>query len=1232
MRKCKRRREDAMSSKRAASHTRFLGICACTFSNLLAAPAWSATLVGYWNLDEGTGSTAADSSGSGNTGTLVNSPSWVPGRIGNALNFVSGTKAYVAASGTGSLANLYTHGMTVTAWIKPRSAGGGYGRIVDKDNNNGGWFFAMYGSTRVRFAVDEFPTLQPSRTSTASISSNTWQHVAATWDGSITGANIHIYVNGVLADGTTLDGTGAAQNDSDTPLAIGNRTVDLARGFDGVIDEVRIYSGILTLAEIQALAAVQGPTAPAGLTATRPSGTQVNLNWSASSDSTGVTDYLIERCSGVNCSNFTQVATTAGTTYSNTGLSGSTSYSYRVRATDAANNLSPYSGVATAASFTGTGGAQPPTVPSDLSATSITTSGLTLSWTASTPSPGGTGVTGYFVYRNGNTVTPIATVKSGTSFTDSGLTSATTYSYQVAAFDGASPANVSAPSAALSVTTLKASPAAWSGGDIGSVAAAGSSTVSGGTFTIKGSGVDIWGTADSFQFESQPFTGNGSISARVVSQTNTNVWAKAGVMFRATLAAASSFAAVVVSAGSGSLIEARTGTGAAAVGIRGPAVKAPYWVRLIRSGNLLTGYVSADGKTWTAIGNYTVPMASQVHVGLAVTSHANGVLNTAVFDNVVISTAPQVSVAPRFAALTLGASQQFTATVTNTSNTAVTWHVNGVTGGSATTGTIDTTGRYTAPAKLTASPTSYTIAAVSVQDTTVSASAQAIVSNPGAAVDVATYKNDLVRSGLNPHETTLTPANVRSATFGLLRVLPGDGPVYAQPLYLSMLNVAGIAHNVVFVATEHNSVYAYDADTGAKLWQSTLTPTGETTSDARSCDLISPEIGVTATPVIDRTAGPHGTIYLVAMTKDSSGGYHQRIHALDVTTGRELFNGPAEIQATYPITGGGTTTFDPGAYKDRAGLLLLHGEIYTTWASHCDNTPYGGWIIAYDGTTLVRSRILNVAPNSNNLGPAIWMSGGAPAADSDSNIYLLTANGVFETTLDSNGFPNGQDYGNSFLKISTANNTLAVVDYFTMWNEISESTADLDLGSGGAMLLPDLVDASGMTRHLAVGAGKDGNIYVVNRDSMGRFNPSKNNIWQELNGAASQMVLSTPAYFNGRVYISERDAGVKAFTVTDAKLSSSPTSQTSTDFGYPGTIPAVSSNGSANGILWAPHTTNVLHAYDATNLGTELYNSNQAANGRDSFGAVNKYTAPTIAGGKVFVGTHAGVAVFGLLQ
>ena len=512
-----------------------------------------------------------------------------------------------------------------------------------------------------------------------------------------------------------------------------------------------------------------------------------------------------------------------------------------------------------------------------------------------------------------------------------------------------------------------------------------------------------------------------------------------------------------------------------------------------------------------------------------------------------------------------------------------------------------------------------------------------------SGTDVVTYKNDLARTGQNLTETVLTPAMVNASGFGKLRFLATDGRVDAQPLYLAALSLQGAAHNVVFVATENDSVYAFDADSGALLWHVSLLGAGETPSGPHACGQIVPVIGITSTPVIDRAAGSHGTLYVVAMS--NSGADHQRLHALDLTSGAELLAGPRDITATYPAPGGGTRTFDAGQYAERAALLLSRGVIYTSWTSHCDISPYTGWVIAYGQTNLAQTAVLNVAPNGTGsgaatAGPAIWMSGGGPAADAAGNIYLLTANGAFETTLDANGFPSNADYGNSFLKLSTAGGGLSVADYFTMSNEVSESQADLDLGSGGAMLLPDLTDSTGTIRHLVVGAGKDGNIYLVDREAMGKFNAQSNNsqIWQQLTqvlgDGSSGGIWSTPAYFNGTVYYGPSGGNLLAFPLSGARLAASPSSASSARFPYPGTFPAVSANGASNGIVWAHQNTNpaVLYAFDAGNLGHELYDSSQAANGRDQFGAGNKFITPTIADGKVFVGTQTGVAVFGLLH
>ncbi|MBV8867607.1 MAG: RICIN domain-containing protein [Acidobacteriaceae bacterium] len=502
-------------------------------------------------------------------------------------------------------------------------------------------------------------------------------------------------------------------------------------------------------------------------------------------------------------------------------------------------------------------------------------------------------------------------------------------------------------------------------------------------------------------------------------------------------------------------------------------------------------------------------------------------------------------------------------------------------------------------------------------------------------VNVLTYHNDNSRTGQNLRETILTPTRVTSSHFGKLLNVTMDGKIDAQPLFVSGLSMPGRGnHNVVFAASEHDSVYAFDANNGSIFWHASLLKSGETTSDNRGCGQVTPEIGATATPVIDLSAGPHGTIYLVAMSKDSSGNYYQRLHALDLTTGAEEFGGPQTITASYPGTGAnsshGKVIFDPKQYKARPGLLLLNGIVYTSWGSHCDFNPYTGWLVGYDRLTLAQKNVFNFAPNGSEA--ALWNSGGGPAADSLGNIFVAVANGTFDTSLNSRGFPSRGDFGNAFVKLSLQSGKLIATDYWTMDNSDSESSSDTDLGSGGVMLLPDQVGATGKARHLAVGAGKDSNLYVVDRDNMGKFDATSDaTIYQQLTGALPGGIWANPAYFDHYVYFGSVNSSIKAFEFSNARLV--PASATTHSFTYPGVTPSISADGSSNAILWAVENTApaVLHAYDAANLATEYYNSNQASSGRDQFGPGNKYITPTIANGQVFVGTTNGVAVFGML-
>ncbi|MGA9970718.1 MAG: immunoglobulin domain-containing protein [Candidatus Acidiferrales bacterium] len=633
-----------------------------------------------------------------------------------------------------------------------------------------------------------------------------------------------------------------------------------------------------------------------------------------------------------------------------------------------------------------------------------------------------------------------------------------------------------------------------------------------------------------------------------------------------------------------------------------------------------------NSSTFSISQTTTAQTGAQVYVKIS-NSAGSITSNTVSLTVNAAATAPSISNQPASVTVTAGQTATFSVTAAGTAPLTYQWFMNGATAGTnSSTFSISQTTTAQTGAQIYVKVTN---TAGSATSNTVTLTVNAVQTT---SVNVLTYHNDVARTGQNLNETTLTTANLNSTNFGKVGNLSVDAGVDAEPLYVSNLAVAGSSHNVVFVVTENDSVYAFDADTFAQLWQVSVLGANETASDNRGCGQVSPIIGITSTPVIDPHAGAHGEIFLAAMSKDSGGSYHQRLHALDLTTGAEESGSPISIQAMLPNING-TTTFDPKQYKERAALLLLNGVIYTTWASHCDDGPYTGWVIGYNETTLSPAGVLDVILNGGD--GAIWMAGDGPAADSSGNIYFLDANGTFDDTLDGSGFPEHGDYGNAFIKISTTGGNLSVADYFTMYNTDQESGADEDLGSGGEILLPDLKDNQGNTWQLGVGAGKDGHIYVVNRNLMGKFNTSNDSaIYQEIdsNGLTGG-VFSTPAYFNNTVYYAAVNDVLRAFSISNAKLVAPAGSQSSASYPYPGGTPSISANGTTNAIVWVVQNSGggVLRAYDATNLATELYDSNQAPNSRDHF-ADNKFITPMIANGKVYIGTPNSVVVFGLLQ
>ncbi len=579
---------------------------------------------------------------------------------------------------------------------------------------------------------------------------------------------------------------------------------------------------------------------------------------------------------------------------------------------------------------------------------------------------------------------------------------------------------------------------------------------------------------------------------------------------------------------------------------------------------------------------------------------------------------PPFTIKPSVAALTFTRTQQFTA-----SEADVQWRVDGVIGGSASSGTITASGLYTPPSAVGTHT-------VKVEKTDLSKSAAAsvyITNNAG----VFMHHVDNLGTGANLDEVVLTPANVNSATFGKLFSYPLDGVCYSSPLYVANLSIPGKGlHNVVYVATEHDIVHAFDADglSPVPLWQVSFLGPGVTAvpcADVIECGDIPDSIGITSTPVIDPVSQ---TLYVVAKTKEGA-DYFVRLHALDLATGAEKFGGPVALEATVSGSGSGSQNgllpFLPLRQNQRAALLLSSGIVYIAFGSHGDVGPYHGWVFGFDATTL--QQVFAFCDTPDNDAAGIWQSGGGVAADSAGNVYFATGNGTF--TIDAGGV----DYGDSFVKLTRAG---AVADYFTPFDQLTLDQADLDLCAGGVMLLPD---QPGPHRHLITGAGKNATVYLVNRDSMGHFNPNDDghavqtlpNIFP--NGTPEPGNYSNPVYYNGTVYFGPVADNIQAFRLTGGRLSTAPTSVSAEQFSYPGATLFVSANGDRDGILWAIQrngTTDpgVLYAYDPADLSHVLYNSTLAG-ARDALDLAQKFTTPVVVNGKVYVVTATQLTAFG---
>ena len=1214
--------------------------------------------------------------------------------------------------------------------------------------------------------VDTQPPTAPSSFTATAFSLN---QINLAWTASTDNVGVTNYlIESCLAASCsyTQIATTTATNFSHTGLNAGTGYSYRIRATDAA-GNLSAYSSVAT-ATTPAVDTVP-PTAPSNFTATAAGSSQINLTWTASTDNVGLHGYSIERCVTASCTFAVIVPYITSTIYNDAGLSPSTSYSYRVMASDSAGNLSGYSNVATA--ITLAVDTQAPTVPTNLAATASSTTEIDLTWGASSDN---TAVTAYVVERcqgsGCSSFTQIVSV-GGLTYADVGLTSAVSYSYRVRATDAAG--NFSGYSSTTTASTPSVPPGlvtAYSfseGAGTTTVDASGNGlngTLQSATWTTSGrhgnalvfngttSFVDL-GTMSAFpltssatwsawvyptgnpaddgqiiaksddstgwQLKTTPDTGRRTFGVAVsngtsnvqrysATQVSLNTWYNVAAVYNAANRTLDIYVNGVLDNGNlignvpasqnnpgsinanigrrqggfyfiGTIDDVRVysralspaeietdmntavGTGAtvpvvtlssntASFGNQATGTKSPPQAVTLTNSGTQPLTISSIAVTGSNTGDFaqtndcpaTVQPAAICTISIAFLPTSTGSRSAAVTitDNApgspqsvsLTGTGVGFGVNPRVSVLTSILTQQFT--VTN-GNGTVTWSVDGTAGGSASSGTISSTGLYTPPA------VEGTHAVSAITSTGQSASATVYVSNYAG---VFTMHNDNLRTGQNFNEAVLTPANVTSNQFGKLFSYPTDGGTHASPLYVSNVNIPGLgARNVVYVATEHDTVFAFDADgrSNAPLWQvSFINPAANVTTipvaDTGETGDINPEIGITSTPVIDSASR---TIYVVAAAKEGSGGnakYRHRLHALDLATGAEKFGGPVLIQASVPGTGagssGGVLAFDSLRHNQRPALLLNNGVVYMAFASHGDLSPYHGWVLGYSATNLQQTMAYCDSPNGSQSG--IWQSGMGPGADSAGNIYFSTANGTFSADT------GGTEYGDSFLKLSP---TGTVLDYFTSKDQAIMYSNNWDLSSSGPLLLPD---QPGSNPHLLVGAGKNGTIYLVNRDNMGHFTSTDSGVVQRLtnifpNGTPEPGNYSAPVYFNGKVYFGPINDRLQAFQLTNGLLSTTPTSVSASIYSYPGATFSVSANGTSNAILWAiqrnesavaePSSSGAtLRAYSADNLSVELYNSDQSG-ARDTFGPAAKLTVPLIANGKVYVVSQGQLTAFGLL-
>jgi concanavalin A-like lectin/glucanase superfamily protein/HYDIN/CFA65/VesB family protein len=934
------------------------------------------------------------------------------------------------------------------------------------------------------------------------------------------------------------------------------------------------------------------------------------------------------------------------TTYSDTGLVSHTSYTYQVKATDAVGNFSPYSNTATATTLA--------TVSGLVAAYSFDEGGGTtvndLSGNGNTGTVSNTTWTSFGKYGNAlvfdGTSSRVTINDSASLHLTTGMTleawinpSTVSSAWRDVIYKGndnyfleATSPNGSVPggggifggASALVVGSIALSVNTWSHLAL---------TYDGATLRLYVNGVQVASTAR---------TGNILTSTNPLQIGGDGIFGQffAGMIDEVRVyntalnqAQVQSDMGVPVGGSSGPLVSLNPNSinfGSVPTGSTSSAVP----VTLTNSGNAaltinsiaISGGNSGDfAQTNNCGSTLGAGAACTINVTFRPTTTGSRISSVSISDNAIgnphtinlAGTGTGFSISPRVAALTFTQGQQFTA-----SSGGVTWLVDGIPGGSAAAGTITVAGLYTPPA-------SQGTHIVSASTGSQSASATVYITNyPGTF----THHNDYLRTGANTSEIVLTPTNVNQAQFGKLFSYTLDGIAFASPLYVANVNIPGQGfHNVLYVATEHDSVYAWDADglSTTPLWKTSFLGTGikpVPCADTGECGDIPTEIGITGTPTIDQSTG---TLYVVAKTKEGV-NYVQRLHALDITTGAEKLGGPVAIQATIAGSGSGSQngqlSFDALKENQRPALVLSNGVVYIGWASHGDQVPWHGWVIGYNASTLQQAAVYCVSPDG--YGGGIWSSGGGLGADASGNIYFTTGNGDF------NANSGGRDFGDSVVKIGPNG---SVVDYFTPFDQANMEANNFDLSSAGPVLL---LDQPGPIPHLLVAAAKTGTIYVVNRDNMGHFHAgSDSQIVQSLvgilpNGMPETGNYSAPAFFNNYIYFAAVNDTLKAFQLVNGLLSSGPTSQSFDVYPNRGGSFAVSGNGTSNGIIWAVQDNNpnpgVLHAYDAGNLANEFYNTSQAGT-RDALGLATKFSIPLVANGKVFVGAQAQLVVYGLL-